>query len=79
MISYREEQYMSAVRALQFVFCKKNHDLDEYIVKVLLPEALVKICMQVYKCSKAAAEDYLRFDHKKTKFRQCPKDRETRV
>jgi hypothetical protein len=74
MTSYREEQYMSCVKALQFIFCKKNNQLDEYIVKVLMPEALLKICMRVYQCSKQSAEDFLMRDNKRNNFFNCPRD-----
>jgi hypothetical protein len=73
LTSYTEDQYTSAVKALQYIFCKKNHNLDEYIVKVLLPEALIKICMRVYQCSKLAAEEYLKRDNKVNNYKFHPK------
>ena len=60
MGSYTQDQILAAVKALQSIFCKNSNKLDEYIVKVLLPEALIKICMQVYQCAKEPAEDYLK-------------------
>ena len=30
-----------------------------YLGKVMLPEALIKICMTVYRCQKEEAENYL--------------------
>lgn len=64
---------MSAVKALQTVFCKKDHKYDEYIVKVLLPEALIKICMRIYQCGKDSAEDYLAKNNIKTSFVDYPR------
>jgi hypothetical protein len=34
-------------------------------VKVLLPEALIKICMRINQCSKEDAEDYLHKNDRK--------------
>jgi hypothetical protein len=48
--------------------------LDEYIVKVMLPEALIKICMRVYQCSKDAAEEYLKKNNLKSKVETAPVD-----
>ncbi|CAF0748399.1 unnamed protein product [Brachionus calyciflorus] len=73
MTSYTYDQYMSAVKALQSVFCKKNNKYDEYIVKVLLPEALIKICMRVYQCSKGSAEEFLQKNNIKKCFKEYPK------
>lgn len=64
---------MSAVKALQSIFCKKNHKYDEYIVKVLLPEALIKICMRIYQCSKDSAEEYLKKNNIQNSFADCPR------
>lgn len=58
--SYTQTQISAAVEALQLIFCRNNHKLDGYIVKVALPEALIKICMRIYQCSKDAAELYLK-------------------
>ena len=87
--SFSYDQYMSAVKALQSVFCQNHNKVfrnlcfsrnfdetycifvvvlkrDEYIVKVLLPEALIKICMRIHQCSKSLAESYLqKSDHSK--------------
>lgn len=65
MNNYTYDQYMSAVRALQYVFCKKDSRYNEYIVKVLLPEALIKICMRIYQCSKDSAEEFLKKNNSK--------------
>ena len=46
---------------------------DDYIIKVLLPEALIKICMRIYQCSKEAAEEYLQKNNFKNDFKQYPK------
>lgn len=73
MTSYTYDQYMSAVKALQSIFCKKNNKYDEYIVKVLLPEALIKICMRIYQCSKDAAEEFLKKNNIKNSFADYPK------
>lgn len=72
MTSYTQEQYMSAVKALQSIFCKKNNKYDEYIVKVLLPEALIKICMRVYQCGKNSAEEFLKKNNIKNSFSDRP-------
>jgi len=63
MSSYRYDQCMAAVHALQAIFCKKDYRYNEYIVKVLLPEALIKICMRIYQCSKDAAEEFLQVNN----------------
>lgn len=52
----------------------KLKKLDEYIVKVALPEALIKICMRVYQCSKLAAEEYLKELNLDKKEESFPKD-----
>ncbi len=41
---------------LRIVFFSKY---DDYLVKVLLPEALIKMCMRVYQCNKENAEEHL--------------------
>jgi hypothetical protein len=78
---FTEQQYKSALKALQWIFCKKDNKVTlnieyilfqfillflnsnakyvDYIIKVLLPEALIKITMRIYQCGKQAAEDYL--------------------
>jgi hypothetical protein len=73
MTSYREDQYTAVVRVLQPLFSTKNHNRDDYIVKVLMPEALIKICMRVYQCSKESAETFLLRDNKRTNFVNYPK------
>jgi len=73
LTSYTLDQYTSAVKALQEIFCKKDNKADEYIVKVLLPEALIKICMRIYQCSKEAAEEYLQKNNFKNNFKEVPK------
>ena len=40
---------------------------------MLLPEALIKICMRIYQCSKEAAEEYLQKNNFKNDFKQYPK------
>jgi len=77
--SYTLEQYTTAVTALQSIFCKKNNKCDEYIIKVLLPEALIKICMRIYQCSKEAAEDFLQHDNFKNNFEKCPQGSAVRL
>jgi len=56
---YSHDQYMTATYALRSVFCKSGNKYDDYIVKVLLPEALIKICMRIHQCSKDDAEEFL--------------------
>lgn len=63
--AYTYDQYMGAVQGLQYIFCKKDFRYNEYIVKVLLPEALIKICMRIYQCGKDAAEEFLKMNFDK--------------
>ena len=56
--------------------CKINGENDKYIVEVLLPEALVKICMRVYKCSKEEVKEFLEHDNIKNCFKCKPKKHE---
>lgn len=71
--SFRSEQYTAAAKALQSIFCRKNNKFDEYIVKVLLPEALIKMCMRIYQCGKEAAEEFLQRDNFKNNFKDFPR------
>ena len=63
--SFQQSQFLAICNLFKSVFCtnKKNtvtnHKLDEYIFKVLLPEALIKICMFMYESDKENAEEYL--------------------
>jgi len=62
LANYSHEQHMAVVRGLRVIFLRGNkspYEINDYIVKVLMPEALIKICMRIYQCSKQAAEDYL--------------------
>jgi hypothetical protein len=70
---FREEQYMAAVRAFKSVFCQNHNRRDDYIVKVLLPESLIKICMRIHQCSKVKAEVFLEGTSKVT-FKQFNKE-----
>ena len=47
------------VRKFFYLISTTKKKRDEYIVKVLLPEALIKICMRIHQCSKLVAESYL--------------------
>jgi hypothetical protein len=65
---------MAATETLQTIFCKKNHKLDDYIVKVLLPEGLIKITMRIYQCGKDLAENFLFSNDCKSLKRSTPFD-----
>lgn len=54
---FTEEQLDVVMETLMSIFCKKHHKYLEYIMKVLLPEALIKIYMNFHKMSHKEAED----------------------
>ena len=74
LLCFKSDQFTSVIHALQSIFCKKNNKHDDYIVKVLLPEALIKICMRIYQCGKYSAEEFLLKNNLKTIMQRCPKD-----
>ncbi|OWF46994.1 uncharacterized protein LOC110454907 [Mizuhopecten yessoensis] len=44
---FTDEQQDVVMEALMSIFCKKNHGFLDYVMKVILPEVLIKIYMEV--------------------------------
>ncbi|XP_013412165.1 uncharacterized protein LOC106174933 isoform X2 [Lingula anatina] len=57
---YLESQNDAVMETLIQIFCKKHNKYLDYLMKVLLPEALIKIYMDVHQVGHAAAEEALR-------------------
>ncbi|XP_072024038.1 uncharacterized protein [Amphiura filiformis] len=57
---FTDEQQDMIIRALIRVFCRKHNHYFDYVTKVLLPEALAKICMEIQGVTHPEAEKFLR-------------------
>ncbi|CAC5380429.1 unnamed protein product [Mytilus coruscus] len=53
---FTEEQQDIVMETLMSIFCKKHHKYLEYVMKVLLPEMLIKIHMAVHSVSHRESE-----------------------
>ncbi|CAH1792452.1 unnamed protein product [Owenia fusiformis] len=56
---FHEEQHDVVMEQLMTMFCKKNFHFLDYILKVLLPETLVKIYMDVKHSTHEEAEQFM--------------------
>ncbi|CAH1791877.1 unnamed protein product, partial [Owenia fusiformis] len=56
---FYEEQHEVVIEQLMAIFCKTNFTLLDYILKVLLPEMLVKIYMDVKHSTHDEAEQFM--------------------
>ncbi|XP_052767328.1 uncharacterized protein LOC128208055 isoform X2 [Mya arenaria] len=60
--SYTDEQVDTVMEALINIFCKRHNKYLDYLMKVLLPEMLVKIYMDIHNTSHEASEQILAHD-----------------
>ncbi|CAH1798222.1 unnamed protein product [Owenia fusiformis] len=56
---FHEEQHDVVMEQLMAMFCKKNFTLLDYVMKVLFPETLVKIYMDVKHSTHYEAEQFM--------------------
>ncbi|XP_064622585.1 uncharacterized protein LOC135484826 [Lineus longissimus] len=55
-LRYREEQEDTVMESLMKIFCSKHQKYLDYVFKVMFPEMLIKIYMEVRSCSMEKAE-----------------------
>ncbi|KAK3595552.1 hypothetical protein CHS0354_021661 [Potamilus streckersoni] len=56
---FNEEQYDLVMETLMSIFCKKDHKYLDYLLRVLLPEMLIKIYMEVHGTSHAETDNIM--------------------
>jgi hypothetical protein len=75
--NFSHEQVAAVGGAFQTIYINSSNlrnqsTINDYIVQVLVPEGLIRVCMWYYKVSYKRAEHYLEIDQKKTNFVNLP-------
>ncbi|XP_052809490.1 uncharacterized protein LOC128237955 [Mya arenaria] len=66
--SYTDEQVDTVMQALENIFCKQDNKYLDYLLRVLLPEMLVKIHMDIHHTSHVVSEQIMAHDFHPTLF-----------